>query len=131
MIELLRKKKRDILLLAVLLIMGAFFYVLICFKGDGAAVEVLVDGKVIAGYSLSEKGTYEIEGTNGSNILIIENGSAYMFDADCPDKLCVHMGKISKAGEAIICLPNKIVVRVAMNTTFSENGLDATDAVAR
>lgn len=32
--------------------------------------------------------------------------------ADCPDKLCIHQGKISHTGETIACLPNRVTVRV-------------------
>ena len=46
------------------------------------------------------------------NILVIEDGRAYLSDANCPDKLCVHQGKISRTGEVITCLPNKLTVTV-------------------
>ena len=32
--------------------------------------------------------------------------------ADCPDKLCVHQKAVSRDGESIICLPNKVVVSI-------------------
>lgn len=35
-----------------------------------------------------------------------------MTSADCPDHLCVKKKAISKEGESIICLPNKVVVTV-------------------
>ena len=35
-----------------------------------------------------------------------------MEEADCPDLLCVHQKAISKEGESIICLPNKVVVTI-------------------
>ena len=35
-----------------------------------------------------------------------------MTKADCPDKLCVNQNAVSKNGESIICLPNKVVVTV-------------------
>lgn len=104
-------KKRDIILiLSVLLIAAALFLVVEMTKKDGAGVVVKVDGKEIAEYSLSENATYELNG--GTNILVIENGKAYLSDANCPDKLCVHQGKISRTGEVITCLPNKLTVTV-------------------
>jgi hypothetical protein len=39
-----------------------------------------------------------------------------MIDADCPDKLCEKQGKISKNGQSIICLPNKIVIKINSDT---------------
>ena len=46
------------------------------------------------------------------NLLIIEDGYAYIKEASCPDGLCVHQGKINKSGEMIVCLPNEVVVTV-------------------
>ena len=31
---------------------------------------------------------------------------------DCPDKLDVKQGYISKVGEVIVCLPNKLVIEI-------------------
>jgi hypothetical protein len=69
-----------------------------------------VDGQEVGNYQLTENGTYELNG--GTNILRIENGEAYLTDANCPDKLCVHQGRISKTNQVITCLPNKLTVTV-------------------
>ena len=46
----------------------------------------------------------------GINRLIIENGRAWIAEADCPDGLCVKQGMISQKGQSVICLPHKLVV---------------------
>ena len=104
-------KKRDIILIASILIVAiAFFLIVELTKEEGAGVTVKVDGVKVAEYSLSKNGTYPLNG--GTNILVIENGKAYLTDANCPDKLCVHQGKISRTGETITCLPNRLTVTV-------------------
>lgn len=104
-------KKRDIILIcSVLLIAVALFLVVELTKEEGARVIIKVDGQQVAEYSLSKNGKYDLNG--GTNILVIENGKAYLCDANCPDKLCVHQGKISRTGETITCLPNKLTVTV-------------------
>ena len=104
-------KKRDIILIAsILLIAIAFFLIVELTKEEDAGVVVKVDGVEVAEYSLSKNGTYPLNG--GTNILVIEDGRAYLSDANCPDKLCVHQGKISRTGEVITCLPNKLTVTV-------------------
>ena len=35
-----------------------------------------------------------------------------MKDAECPDKLCMRQGAISRDGQTIVCLPHKLVVEV-------------------
>ena len=104
-------KKRDIILIAsILAIAIALFLIVELTKEEGAGVTVKVDGVKVAEYSLSANGAYPLNG--GTNILVIENGKAYLTDANCPDKLCVHQGKISMTGETITCLPNKLTVSV-------------------
>ena len=104
-------KKRDLILIASILIVAiALFLVVEMTKEEGAGVTVKVDGIEVAEYSLAKNGTYSLNG--GTNILVIEDGKAYLSDANCPDKLCVHQGKISMTGETITCLPNKLTVTV-------------------
>lgn len=104
-------KKRDFILIgAILVIIAISIAVISLTKKDGAYVIVRVDGKQVAKYSLSENGEYELNG--GTNILRIKNGKAYLVSASCPDHLCVKQGKISKTGETITCLPNRLTVTV-------------------
>ena len=104
-------KKRDLILIASILIVAiALFLVVEMTKEEGAGVTVKVDGIEVAEYSLAKNGTHSLNG--GTNILVIEDGKAYLSDANCPDKLCVHQGKISMTGETITCLPNKLTVTV-------------------
>ena len=71
---------------------------------------VAVNGEKVAEYSLSENGTYPLNG--GTNILVIEDGAAFLEEANCPDKLCVKQGRISRTGQCITCLPNRLTVTV-------------------
>lgn len=93
-------------LLAVFLCLFFFFY-----KEKTAAVaEVYIGSEVVASYSLSEDGEFPIG--DGSNILKIEDGKAYMLYADCPDGWCKNQGKVSLSGERITCLPNRVMIIV-------------------
>ena len=71
---------------------------------------VKIDGNDVATYPLNKNATYTLNG--GTNILTIKDGFAYLSDANCPDHLCVKQGKISKTGQVITCLPNKLTVSV-------------------
>ena len=65
-------------------------------------------------------------GSKGSYILVTQNGEkngqVWIDQADCPDKLCVKQGKISKNGQSIICLPHKLTILVQAD---SEQEYDA------
>ena len=80
-------------------------------------VVVSVDGAEVASFPLDENRIYEIAGYDeGHNTLIIQDGEAYMSEASCPDHLCMGMGKISHAGQSIICLPNRVIVEIRDNS---------------
>lgn len=114
-------KKNDWILIAAVLAVSAVFlggYFFRPQQKDGAAV-VTIDGEVFGSWPLSEDRTVEI---GDGNRLVIKDGKADMVWADCPDKLCVNQKAISREGESIICLPNKVVVSI---TGGEERELDA------
>ena len=67
-------------------------------------------GTGVIRYSLYQNGTYPLNG--GTNILVIENGEAWLKSANCPDALCVKQGKVHSDGQVITCLPNRLTVTV-------------------
>lgn len=103
--------KKDLILIGIILaVILISFPVISLFKQDGAYVIVRVDGNEVARYDLTENGQYDLNG--GTNVLRIEDGTAYLVSADCPDHLCVNQGKIDESGEVITCLPNRLTVTV-------------------
>lgn len=107
------KLKADIILIAVLVLIGAVIFLFLMFTSqEGSCAEIRIDGKVTALYPLDHDLTETIHTENGDNIIEIKDGGICMKDADCPDKLCVHMGTISKMGQSVICLPHKLVIEV-------------------
>ncbi len=69
--------------------------------------------------------------TGGLVDLVIANGQADVTEADCPDHICVKHRPISRAGESIVCLPNRVVVTVENTVTNEINDVDGIDAVSR
>ena len=99
-----------ILISALLLIASIILGVTLLSRTDGAYVEIEQPGVPTVSYPLSVNREYSLNG--GTNILVIENGEAYLKDADCPDKTCVKTGRIRYVGQSIICLPNRISITV-------------------
>ena len=106
--------KNDLIMIGVLIVMTALLFLgLFVFKKEGKLVVVSVDSVEVASFSLDKDLVYEIEGYNGGrNTLVIEDRVAYVKDSTCPDHLCEYMGKISKVGQSVICLPNRVVVEI-------------------
>ena len=107
-----KKLISDIILVAVVLVIG--LSVLLVFylnRTEGSMAVVSVDGEKIAEYPLAIDGVFYLN--DGTNVLVIEDGKAYMREATCPGyQDCVERGKISFVGETIVCKPNKLVVEI-------------------
>ena len=107
-----KKLRADLILILSLLLLGVVL--LAVTRGgkaeSGAYVVVYVDGEESARYPLSKNGSYSLNG--GTNTLVIEDGWAWMSDAQCPDKICVSMGRIRNSSGVIVCLPNRLYVTV-------------------
>lgn len=108
--------RADLLLIAGLLSVSLLAYAVIQFmvKKDGVYAVVKVDGQIVHQLSLKQAGSFTVEGYQGGrNVIVVDEGSVYMQEADCPDKVCVRTGKISHTGETIVCLPHRVVVEIS------------------
>ena len=81
--------------------------------GSSPEARVSVNGKEILVRPLSEDAEELIvTGYGGKSYLEISGGMVRMIDSACPDKLCVKTGWISRPGESIVCLPNRVVIEI-------------------
>ena len=121
-----RFQKKDVIIILSLVIFAALSFILIylVLPKTGDKVVITVNGEEYGTYPLSVDKEIEIKQKDKTNIIVIENGEVYMKEADCPDKLCIKMGKKSKGGQSIICLPNKISAEVI-------TGEDKYDSIAQ
>ena len=113
----LQIRKNDWILIAVLLVAAVAAYAGIRFYQKAntkeAVAVVTVDGVEYGRYPLDEERTERITLENGSyNVLTIKDGYADMTEASCPDQICVNHNKISQKNETIVCLPDKVVVKI-------------------
>lgn len=111
-LDISRKFKNDLYVIGVMVLIGIIGLIAYRFFDAGEYAVVYVSGEKKAVYPLCEDISVEIEGYRGSNLLIIEDKKAYLKEATCPDKLCVGMGAISKSGQTIICLPNRVSIEI-------------------
>lgn len=116
-----KRIRNDLILLASILLAAlAAWGVLKLAQRPGKYVVVEIDGKTSAVYPLDTDLRLDIKTEGGHvNTLVISEGRAYVESADCPDKLCVKQHAVSRTGETVICLPHKLVIRIA-----GEGGVD-------
>lgn len=101
-------KKGDI----ALIIAAVIFLVLwLIPKPQGGTVIISLNGEVYREVPLNENSVIPIETDFGKNTVVIEKGEAFIIHSDCPDRLC-EKDRISKSGESIVCLPNRLSVTI-------------------
>lgn len=86
------------------------------FSGNASFTAIVeVDGKEYGRYSLQEKETktLEVRTEFGYNKIVIAEGGVRVTETDCPDKLEMRQGEIRSAGQLLVCLPNRLVVRIS------------------
>ncbi|OXT09109.1 hypothetical protein CE561_02850 [Thermoanaerobacterium thermosaccharolyticum] len=99
-------------LLVISLISGYFTYYK-AFNKTGTNVVIEVNGFKYQELPLNVDKTVTIHNGKHINLVEIKNGKVRMKESDCPDQICVKTGWIEKEGQQIVCLPNRVVVRVA------------------
>lgn len=107
-------RKKELWLLAPLLLaaMAAALFFALAPKGQEAVIEV--NGAVYREVnlaSLTEPEILEVPGELTVTV-VLDRDSAQITQSACPDRLCVRQGKITQAGQSVICLPARVAVRL-------------------
>ena len=111
--ENLRFRKGDWLAIGLVAVLAVA--VLVCFlpSGDTSAAyaEIYLDGQLLHTLPLSENQTLLVE-DQYTNHIAIKDGAIAFTASDCPGQDCVHSGAIHTAGRSLVCLPNRVEIRV-------------------
>ena len=116
----LKKFKFDIFL--IILLVGALVTWLVVWiatsSNDKKKAIIEYNNDVVLELSLSEDKEIRLkELSNGKTLeyemlIVVENGTIRVQENECPNHDCIKEGKKDKIGDVIICLPNKIVIKV-------------------
>jgi hypothetical protein len=111
-------------LLVLLLVTGALISFVIVFWTTHEGSTVIIsspDGEIRK--PLNTDQNFVVSGPLGKTRVIIHDHRTWITSSPCPNKLCIHMGKIHRSGEIIVCVPNQVSVRVVGK---EKTGVDAT-----
>jgi hypothetical protein len=130
-------KKSDWLVLAAALVLAGALWLMrpLFFQGFAPrdavlTVEISVEGKLWKTVTLDGAEHRErVETERGINELIIDAEGVAVVHADCPDQLCVRMGRITRPGDVLICLPNQCVAELKSSQPV-KNQEDRIDAIS-
>lgn len=107
-------KKKDILLVfsIVVLVIVLFIVNNNINKGQADVIEIYVNNEIYKTIPINSEEELIIEMGSEYNKIKVHNGGAEIVDASCKDNVCVNTGFISKLSERIVCMPNKLVVKL-------------------
>jgi hypothetical protein len=73
--------------------------------------EIYRDGELLQTVPLDQDQEFVLTGTY-NNTVTVRDGQIAVTESDCPGTDCVSCGWIDSTGRSIVCLPNRITVKV-------------------
>lgn len=98
--------------LAILAAAGMLLFALLPRSAGQLTALVTVDGEAVWSCplkDLKEPVSYTVDGAYPLTLEVSKDG-VRVVETSCPGEDCHHMGWITKAGQQIVCLPNRTVV---------------------
>jgi len=103
----------DILLIAGFLIAALVGLGVVKYRADETdTVVVQVDGAEVIRLPLAVDRRFSVDGRLGRTDMEIKDGRVRVLNSPCRRKTCVHAGWIYKPYQTIICMPNRVVIRL-------------------
>ena len=102
-------KKGDLILVVILVVAIILTAIFATRKDDGIA-QIYVDGQLK--YELDLSADAELSILDGKMTVAVKDGKVYVMDSDCAEQLCVQSSAVSSSGGMIVCLPNKVAIKV-------------------
>ena len=101
-------KKGDFIVIGALCAVAAIIFLILNLSSKpSVTVTVSQNNKIVYEGKIEEDKQIKLE----SNTVVIKNGEVFMKEATCKNQICVKHKKISKSGESIVCLPNRVTVQ--------------------
>jgi hypothetical protein len=105
----MKLKLLDVAAIALSLAVVAVFS--IAAYGGGDAGQVVVDASGTRyRFPIATDRVERFPGPRGDTTIEIRDGTVRVVDSPCPDRICVAAGPISRTGQFIACLPNRVSV---------------------
>lgn len=121
----LRFQKGDLTVLAAILLLAILTATAFLSEGSGQKAQLFVyqNGVLIEKLPLDADKTLSIGG-DYQNVVAVRGGRAAIVESGCPGGDCVRCGWISRPGRSVVCLPNRVELRIVAKNTGGE--VDAT-----
>lgn len=121
-------KKTDIIIIIAILAISAAVWVIyhFLFADQGVKAEIYYDSELVKTVDLKEEieKTFSIPQDEKVLFHLYEDGTIAFIESDCPDKVCIHAGRLGTAGQFAACLPNGIVMKIVPEKERSDEDMD-------
>ncbi len=110
-------RKADYLVLVALVLIAAIGYGLLALRGNSSNKILIIkhDNAIVERIALKgvqAETKLSIPVKDGTIIIRYDKNGAWVESSPCPDKICVHQGKITKPGETAACVPEKVLLAI-------------------
>lgn len=110
-----------LLILSVLLLSILAIPVLNARAGGKAEVAfVKVYDQVVERLTLEKDHKLSVTGRLGETVIEVKDGRVRVLESPGPQQICVNRGWISRPGEAIICLPNRVIIEIPGRSDYDD-----------
>lgn len=111
-------KKYDIIIILIILLISFLSYII--YQNQDSVnfpkAEIYHYSELVETVALDQGVNKIFSVKENKNVLfhLFEDGSICFEESDCPDKLCIKTGKISKPGQFAGCLPNGLLLKIVI-----------------
>ncbi len=108
-------KKADKFIIIAIIAVAGLIVIQMSISNSGKAdvyAEIYHDSDLLMTIDLSNvgAGNFHLEYNPNITFEIFPNGGIAFTSSDCPDKICVNTGKLTKPEQTAACLPNRIIL---------------------
>lgn len=115
-----RLRKGDFAVIGVVVLLSLTLFAFSFFSSEKLRAEVYLDGESCAVVNLYELEEGQVLKAGNCEILLEKDGASFI-SSECTDRLCINRGKLTKAGDSMACVPE----RVSLVLRQAKGGVDA------
>ncbi|NLV50650.1 MAG: NusG domain II-containing protein [Clostridiales bacterium] len=109
-------KKTDMLIIASIVLFCVVFWLVYrgVYAKPGKYAEIYHNSQQVKKVELQSGSEYVFSVPQSPEVVfrVYSDGSIAFLSSDCPDKVCIRAGRLSRAGQYAACLPNRLYIKI-------------------
>lgn len=121
-------KRTDFVVISVFLLAALAIWIVmsIANKDKTAVAEIYYQSELVKSIDLSKATNQTFSIPQNSHVIfhVYDDGSIRFEESDCPDKVCIHAGKLHTVGQTSACIPNGIILKIVPKQSHNKDDAD-------